>query len=160
MDPHPASRCASATSTVHQGGTSLQRPDVRCLRRCGLCEDRTLRTRHTRDCGRYGCGRAVDRRGRPGASGAGCLAILSSGVEGCSLAFARREDRDGCAGVEIKRCSYGSELCAGPSANVMVPSQTTFPSTRAMPRSRPIRLRSRRTSASITTTSPGWTGRR
>ena len=34
------------------------------------------------------------------------------------------------------------------------------PSTRATPFSRPIRLRSRRTTASISTTSPGWTGRR
>ena len=48
----------------------------------------------------------------------------------------------------------------GPSANVIVPSQTTMPFTRAAPLRTPIRLRSRLTTASISTVSPGWTGRR
>jgi drug/metabolite transporter (DMT)-like permease len=56
------------------------------------------------------------------------------------------------AGVAIVRWKGGQGASArGPSANVMVPSQTTRPSTRAMPRSIPMRLRKRRTSASITT---------
>src|SRR5262245_37810113 len=46
------------------------------------------------------------------------------------------------------------------NANVMVPSMTDLPSTRATPLSIPIRLRSRTTFASMTTTSPGWTARR
>ncbi len=48
----------------------------------------------------------------------------------------------------------------GPSANVIVPSHTTSPLTRAAPLSTPIRLRNRLTTASISTESPGWTGRR
>jgi hypothetical protein len=52
------------------------------------------------------------------------------------------------------------QLCGGPSANVIVPSITDLPFTRATPFRRPIRLRSRTTSTSMTTTSPGRTGRR
>jgi len=47
-----------------------------------------------------------------------------------------------------------------PRANVIDPVITIFPFTRPVPVSNPIRLRSRLTTASITTTSPGWTGRR
>ena len=59
------------------------------------------------------------------------------------------------AGVAIVRWkgdqSAGLPSSRGPNAKVIVPSQTTLPSTRAMPRSTPIRLRRRRTNASITT---------
>jgi hypothetical protein len=59
------------------------------------------------------------------------------------------------------RLPHASFLSAsGPRANVIVPSTAPCPSTRATPLSRPIRLRSLRTVASITTTSPGCTGRR
>ncbi len=44
---------------------------------------------------------------------------------------------------------------AGPSAKVIEPSSTATPFTRATPFSSPIRLRSRTTFASMTTTSPG-----
>ena len=47
----------------------------------------------------------------------------------------------------------------GPSAKAIVPSTTTSSLTRAQPLRCPIRLRSRSTVASMTTTSPGWTGR-
>jgi len=50
--------------------------------------------------------------------------------------------------------------CAGPSAQVIVPSATTLPSTRATPLSTPIRLPSLTTRASISITSPGRTARR
>jgi hypothetical protein len=58
------------------------------------------------------------------------------------------------------RCSSSRGVRAGPSANVINPSTATLPSTRAMPCSTPMRLRSRFTTASMTTTSPAWTGRR
>ena len=45
--------------------------------------------------------------------------------------------------------------CAGLSANVIVPSRTILPSTRATPLNFPMLRRNRSTSASITTTSPG-----
>ena len=50
----------------------------------------------------------------------------------------------GVAGSPVDPSSSPASL-RRPSANVIVPSTTTLPSTRAMPRSRPIRLRSRRT---------------
>ena len=83
------------------------------------------------------------------------------GREVGGVGLAGREGRDGAArhsltgGAERTR----SRSC-GPSANVIVPSTTTLPSTRATPCRTPIRLRSRRTSASMSTTSPGCTGRR
>ena len=48
----------------------------------------------------------------------------------------------------------------GPRANAIVPSTATSSLTRAKPLSRPMRLRRRSTVASITTMSPGCTGRR
>ena len=75
------------------------------------------------------------------------------------VGIARREDRRRRADCAVARWQRAAAtVAAGPSAKVIVPSTTTWPSTRAMPCRMPIRLRSRRTTASMTTTSPGCTG--
>ena len=148
-----------------------------CL--CRVCRRGTRRTRHALD------GRRAQMQGRMGgrdgdrARGVRRVAVSESRGEMGSVGVACGENRTGgrrrqgssvgahCvrptqAELNVRPTSHhisgGVPRC--PSANVIVPSTTTLPSTVATPRSWPIRLRRRFTTASMITTSPGWTGRR
>ena len=112
--------------------------------------------------------RAMDRRVDSRARGPRYVEILRPRCETADLVIACGEDPGRAADSEVTAPrqaravspASGAASLRGPSANVIVPSTATLPSTRAIPRSTPTRLRRRRTVASISTTSPGCTGRR
>ena len=126
------------------------------------------RTRHARHGVLVRDRRAMDRRVDPRARGPGYVEILRPRCKTADLVVACGEDPGRAADSEVTAPrqaravspASGAASLRGPSANVIVPSTATLPSTRAMPRSTPTRLRRRRTVASISTTSPGCTGRR
>src|SRR5688572_8860194 len=84
------------------------------------------------------------------------VSLFQSGRALGDMDIARRQDGQRGAGAQI----VGSGSYRGPNAKVIVPSTTSLPLTLAFPASTPIRLRSRFTITSITTTSPGCTGLR
>ena len=79
-----------------------------------------------------------------------CVSLLQPGRALGGLGLKRDEDRERAAGVEVT--GYAGILPSrGPSANVIVPSTTILPSTRASPARTPMRLRRRLTVTSMTT---------
>src|SRR3954469_10602775 len=143
MAPLTAAQPAAGAGALPERPLRVQRAGVGGIRRYGIRENRPPRAGHARDGGVVADRRALDWRTRARSRGSRRVAVLPSGGEMGGVDVSGRESRDGAAGRTVNAAYLGVASLRGPSANVIVPSTTTFPSTRATPRKTPMRLRSR-----------------